>query len=246
MGLVLPAAVLGLAVGLIGAGLGGLAAGFIPAVTTRAQSLLMGSSGGIMLGVVAWDLFPEAWGLDPYSTLTGLFGGILFILILRQREEAKAPRSTEARFTKTGLLLGVGIALHNFPEGLAVGTAFANDPAAPLWWELSLLMAIHNIPEGLVVATTLRLGQTGWRLIALALFLAEIPMGAGALLGGLLGTISPPWTAAALGFAGGAMLTLVGVELAPLAIKLAGWRWTVAGLGFGTAFARLLSFLLAP
>lgn len=199
-----------------------------------------------MLGVVIWDLFPEAWSLDPFYTLTGLVGGILFILFLRQWEAENAPSTAEARFTKTGLLLGVGIALHNFPEGLAVGTAFVNDPASSLWWELALLMAVHNIPEGLVVATALRLGQTRWRLIALTLFLAEIPMGAGALLGGLLGMISPPWTATALGFAGGAMLTLVGVELAPLAVKLAGWRRALAGLGLGAAFARLLSFLLAP
>ncbi|NLY90599.1 MAG: ZIP family metal transporter [Firmicutes bacterium] len=245
MGLVLPAAVLGLAVGLIGAGCGGLAAGFFPAVTQRQQSLLMGSSGGIMLGVVAWDLFPEAWSLDPFYTLAGLGGGILFILFLRRWEQENPPLTTEERFTKTGLLLGLGIALHNFPEGLAVGTVFAHDPTAALWWELSLLMAVHNIPEGLAVATTLRLGRTGWWTIALTLFLAEIPMAVGALLGGILGTISPPWTATALGFAGGAMLTLVSVEMAPLAARLAGWRWAFAGLGAGAAIARLLSFLLA-
>jgi len=246
MGLVLPAAVLGLAVGLIGAGLGGLAAGFFPAVTERQQSMLIGSSGGIMLGVVAWDLFPEAWGLSPFYTITGLVSGILFILFLRRYEQENAPQTTEVRFTKAGFLLSFGIALHNFPEGLAVGTVFAQDPTSSLWWKLSLLMAIHNIPEGLAVATTLRLGRTRWWSIALTLFFAEIPMAVGAFLGGILGTISPPWTATSLAFAGGAMLTLVGVELAPLAAHLAGWTWTLFSLGVGAGIARLLSILLAP
>lgn len=245
MGLVFFAAVLGLAVGLVGAGLGGLAAAFFPAVTRRQQSMLMGASGGIMLGIVVWDLIPEAWSLNPFYTLTGFVTGILFILLLRQYEKENFALTTEARFVKTGLLLGLGIALHNFPEGLAIGTVFAHDPSASLWWELSLLMAIHNIPEGSAVATSLRLGRTGWRSIALTLFLAEVPMAAGALLGGILGTITTPWVATSLGFAGGAMLTLVGMEIAPLANRLAGWRWALTGLGTGTIIARLLSFFLS-
>jgi ZIP family zinc transporter len=239
------AAVLGLAVGLGGAGIGGFAASILPVATQRQQSILLGSSGGIMLGVVVWDLFPEAWGLSPYYTLTGFVSGSLFILLLRQYEKEQTDLTREARFTKTGLLLGLGIALHNFPEGLAVGTVFAHDPASALWWRLSLLMAIHNIPEGLAVATTLRLGKTGWRPIILTLFLAEIPMAVGALLGGILGGITPPWAATSLGFAGGAMLTLVGVDLAPLAARLAGWPWAFVGVGVGAALARLLCLLLA-
>lgn len=244
MGQVFLATLLGLFVGVIGAGLGGIAAGLFPSVTRRQQSLLMGSSGGIMLGVVAWDLVPEAWGLSPVYAFAGLFCGTLFILLLRQYGGEVGRLNEDARFTKVGLLLGIGIALHNFPEGLAVGTVFTHDPSSPLWWELSLLMGIHNIPEGLAVATTLRLGRTSWRQIALTLFYAELPMAVGALLGGVLGTIAAPWTATALGFAGGAMLTLVGVELTPLARRLAGWFWTILGLSTGLLIARMLTILL--
>jgi ZIP family zinc transporter len=198
-----------------------------------------------MLGVVIWDLLPEAWGLSPIYTLAGFLSGALFILFLRQEESTNRDGTTDVRFTRTGLLLGMGIAVHNFPEGLAVGTVFANDPSSPLWWELSLLMGIHNIPEGLAVATTLRLGNTGWRSIALILFLAEIPMAIGALFGGILGLITTPWVATSLGFAGGAMLVLVAVELTPLASRQAGWWWTTIGLSTGLGLARLLSLLLS-
>ena len=181
MSLVFSATLLGLLVGVIGAGGGGIVASLFPTVTRRQQCILLGASGGIMLGVVIWDLLPEAWGLSPIYTLAGFLSGALFILFLRQEESTNRDGTTDVRFTRTGLLLGMGIAVHNFPEGLAVGTVFANDPSSPLWWELSLLMGIHNIPEGLAVATTLRLGNTGWRSIALILFLAEIPMAIGAV-----------------------------------------------------------------
>lgn len=245
MGLVFCAAVLGFLVGVSGAGFGGLVSGLCPLVTRKQQSLLMGSAGGIMLAVVIWDLFPEAWHLSPVHTITGLTVGALFLLLLRRHDQAATAPTPEARFTKTGHLLGLGIAIHNFPEGLAVGTVFAHDPSSALWWRLSLLMALHNIPEGIAVATTLRLGKTKWWPIARILFWSEVPMAIGAFLGGVLGRIAPPWSATALGFAGGAMLTLVLVEMMPLATRLAGWPSALTGLGLGTGSARLLILCLA-
>lgn len=245
LGLVFLAAFLGLLVGLIGTGWGGVIASLFPTVTQRQQSILLGTSGGIMFGVVVWDLLPEAWDLSPIYTVAGLLSGTLFVLLLRQYEPLSTDGTTDVRFTKTALLLGIGIAVHNFPEGLAVGTAFTNDPASSLWWELSLLMGIHNIPEGLAVATTLRLGKTRWRSIALILFLTEIPMAIGAMLGGILGLITTPWVATSLGFAGGAMFVLVAVELTPLACRQAGRQWATVGLCTGLGLARLLCFLLS-
>ncbi|HBG16259.1 MAG TPA: hypothetical protein DDW93_05715 [Firmicutes bacterium] len=245
MGVVFSAAILGLLVGIIGAGLGGLTAILVPKITQKQQSELVGFSGGVMLGVVIWDLIPEAWGLGATYASAGFFWGIIFILLLRKYYQVTDETKESTRFTKAGILLGIGIALHNFPEGVAVGTVFTTDPTSALWWELSLLMAIHNIPEGLAVATTLRLGKTSWSQIALALILAELPMCIGALLGGILGTITAPWTAVSLGFAGGAMLMLVCVELVPIAWRMAGWFPTVIGLGTGLGSAWLLTILIS-
>lgn len=244
MVLVFFAALLGFLVGVSGAGLGGVAAGLWPTVTRQQQSMLMGVSGGIMLGVVIWDLFPEAWNLSPVHTLAGMTSGALFLLVLRQLDQETTGPIEDARFRKAGRLLGLGIALHNFPEGLAVGTVFAHDPSSALWWRLSLLMALHNIPEGMAVATTLRLGKTKWGSIIRTLFWAEGPMAIGAFLGGVLGQIATPWSATALGFAGGAMLILVLVEMIPLAIRLAGWPSAFAGLALGAGSARLLILFL--
>ena len=49
-------------------------------------------------------------------------------------------------------MIGLGIAMHNFPEGLAIGTGYASDS---LGLELAVALALHNIPEGMAMAAPL-------------------------------------------------------------------------------------------
>lgn len=51
---------------------------------------------------------------------------------------------------KVGLMSGIAIALHNFPEGLATFVATLADPTAGV--AIAVAIALHNIPEGVVVA----------------------------------------------------------------------------------------------
>ena len=51
---------------------------------------------------------------------------------------------------KTGILITLGIAIHNFPEGLAVFMSSLS--SIRLGIVLALAIALHNIPEGLAVA----------------------------------------------------------------------------------------------
>lgn len=233
---------LGFLVGMLGTGLGGLSAIFLPRISPYRQGTLVGFSGGVMLGVVIWDLFPEAFRLGPTYGLGGLLAGVLFILILRAwiNSKEEGDRDIFIRFTRTGVLLSIGIAVHNLPEGVAVGTVFAEDPASPLWRELALLMAIHNIPEGLAIATSLRLGKTRWLIVALALVVTEMPMVVGALLGGFLGYFSTIMSASALGFAAGAMTLLVMTELLPLARQVSDQKSALSGMAVGLLTAWLI------
>lgn len=250
MGLVFMATVIGFAVGLFGTGVGGCLAGFAPYSAKAKDGELVGFSGGMMLGIVLWDLYPEAVRLDTASAWGGILAGIFFIILLRSRYKP-ADRRFDAldqgihfHFTRAGILLGMGIAMHNLPEGVAVGAVFAENPSSPLWKELALLMAAHNIPEGLAVATTLRLGRTSWKKVALILILTELPMGIGALMGGIIGCLSPLMSASALGFAAGAMLFLVGAELMPLSWRGEGKKKCLLTLVAGLLAARALILVL--
>lgn len=111
-------------------------------------------------------------------------------------------------------LFVIAIALHNFPEGLAVGIGAASgDLSSGLG--VTFGIGLQNLPEGLAVAVALR-GEGYTRMAAFmvaALTGALEPLGgivgAGALAisGGLL-----PW---ALAFAAGAMLFIISSEVIP-------------------------------
>ena len=47
---------------------------------------------------------------------------------------------------KTGIIVGIGLAIHNFPEGLAIGSGF--EASIILGLSLALAICFHDIPEG--------------------------------------------------------------------------------------------------
>jgi zinc transporter, ZIP family len=117
---------------------------------------------------------------------------------------------------RRAFLLAGAISLHNFPEGMAVGIAFAGG-GTELGIALSIAILVHNIPEGLAVGLPMRvmgmgLGRTvAWTTVT---GLVEI---AGALLAYFVGTAVEgllPW---GLAFAAGAMLYVVVDEMIPAA-----------------------------
>ncbi|HBL68672.1 MAG TPA: ZIP family metal transporter [Firmicutes bacterium] len=151
-----------------------------------------------------------------------------------------------SRYTRTGLLLGLGIALHNFPEGVALGTVYTASTNPGGWIGLALLMALHNIPEGMVMAAAMRLGNIRIRKVIWALVLVELPMGVGAALGGFFGELSALSTSLSLAFAGGAMLYITLDELFPAASELGGWFWmTIGTAGGGLVGAALTKIVQA-
>lgn len=234
---------IGLFVGIIGTFAGGIFALRVPARTGRQQSILLGISGGIMTAVVLWDLWPEAFKLQSFSAIGGGLFGIAFILIVGFVLVGKKHEALN-RFTRTGLLMGLGIGFHNFPEGLAVGTLQTAAVDWRDWIGMASLIAAHNVPEGVVVAASLRMGRVAVSKILTALFLVELPMALGALLGGVLVGISQRFVAASLGFASGAMILLVMKEMLPMGKALSSVRSTALGFGMGLLLGGILTWII--
>ena len=240
---VLLATVIGFLVGVAGTACGGLAVLAWAHPGRRAQAGLLGISGGIMLAVVFFDLWPEAWqagGLIYTAVGTGM--GVLLIGSFDRFLPARpAEEDSFARLTRTGLLIGLSIGTHNFPEGVALGTAYVAAGALAGWLGLALLMGLHNIPEGVIMAATLRLGRVRLRGILAALILVEVPMGAGAMVGGIFGQLSAKAVATALAFAGGAMFFVVFKELLPTGEEVGGRAAAWGGIAVGMILGMLLT-----
>lgn len=112
-----------------------------------------------------------------------------------------------------GLFMAIGIALHNLPEGLAIGAGYSN--SAALGATIAISLALHNIPEGMVTAAPLLLaGVNKWIVIAIATS-AGLVTPIGTLIGAALISISPQFISIAMAFAAGAMIYIVSDELIP-------------------------------
>ncbi|MGE5528826.1 MAG: ZIP family metal transporter [Patescibacteria group bacterium] len=246
MARVVLAALVGFVVGLAGTICGGGLALAWLRPSRLSQALLLGLSGGIMLAVVFFDLWPEAWhhGGALYTAAGTGLGVMLIGAFDRILPAIPGLGGRLSRLAMTGLLIGLGIGTHNFPEGVALGTAYTASTSPAGWLGLALLMCLHNIPEGTIMATTLRMGHASWRRVILALVLVEVPMGLGAGIGGFFGRLSSPAVSSALAFAGGAMFFVVIKELLPASEQAGGrfaaWGGTAMGLIVGTILTRFV------
>ena len=88
---------------------------------------VLGFASGIMLTAVFSELIPEAVQIAGLiHTLIGIIIGIIFLMLSDIMIESAIPRSQnlEQHFARTGVMLFLAIACHNFPEGMAIGSGY--------------------------------------------------------------------------------------------------------------------------
>ncbi|MFO8191644.1 MAG: ZIP family metal transporter [Bacillota bacterium] len=228
---------MGMFAGVVGTGAGGLFSIFVKKPTPRFTGTILAFAAGIMMSIVFLELIVESIGQSGVgAALIGLSAGMLIFYLLDHylphRHIITVEEAHLGSYLKKGTLLALGIALHNFPEGLAIGSGFAG--SADLGLALTLLIGLHNIPEGMAVAAPLQqAGYNSSKVIVVAA-LSGTPMGIGALVGALVGGISAFILALSLGFAAGAMLYIVCDELIPDAYESAGAHLSIFGIFTGT------------
>ena len=213
----------------------------------KALDMSLGFTGGVMIAASFWSLLSPAiayvemqneMGLsDSPSWLApaiGFFLGALFLFILdkiiphlhifAKREEAEG---VETNWRKT-ILLVLAIALHNIPEGLAVGVAFgarANPEILGLEGHsvftmgsaiaLAIGIGIQNFPEGFAVSMPLRRqGLSKWKSWKWGQ-LSAIVEPVFAVIGAAIVMQVLPILPYALSFAAGAMIFIVVEEVIP-------------------------------
>ena len=109
-----------------------------------------------MIAIVCFDLVPEALELSNLGiTFIGIILGVISMIIcdsvLKNNHNYKG-----SSLLKTGIIVGIGLALHNFPEGLAIGSGFG--ASFKLGISLAIAIALHDIPEGISMALPMKSG----------------------------------------------------------------------------------------
>ncbi|WP_352419513.1 ZIP family metal transporter [Proteiniborus sp.] len=239
--------IIGTLVGVVGTGLGGLVALFIVKPSSRFIGILLGITSGLMLSVVTFDLLPEAYEISGLGTeILGIFLGVVTVVFIEGFFPISGKDSfssnSKRRFFRTGALLGIAIAIHNLPEGLAVGSGYMF--TSKLGMTMAIIIALHNFPEGLAMAAPLRLsGSSAFKVLSLTI-LAGIPTGVGAFIGALLGSVSDLFIGLCLAFAGGTMLYITCGEMIPDAKSLHNGRSSTMGIVVGFVMGIIVSVKL--
>lgn len=118
---------LGLIFGMIGTSLGGLLGAFINITSNKFISFILEFAAGLMTAVICFDLIPESLDIISISLcLLGIFLGTISMFFCDNIVELcfKNKNKYSNSLLKTGIIILIGLSLHNFPEGLAIGAGF--------------------------------------------------------------------------------------------------------------------------
>ncbi len=217
---------------------GGLIAGLLPIANEKSFSAVFGFAGGVMLGLSLFQLMPEGYFFARGVTAVciGFIIGIGIIALLSTLLNGRGINENEINhdYKKTGLIIALALALHNFPEGIAIGVGFAG--GNNLGFLIAMAMFLHNVPEGIGIGAPLKKGGSNFAYILLLTTITGLVTPCGTALGWLIGRISMSVLAASMGMAAGAM---VFVSLTKLLKYRDSWN------NLGAFCGILLTFIIA-
>jgi len=232
-------------------GIGGLIVYQFGEIRNSVMGFLMGFAGGVMLVVSFLDLYVQALELlSPlYATLGFAVGAILMMVIdltVPHIELGKWETGiVNPRLIKTGMIVAVGISIHNFPEGIVVAAGYTHAP--DLGFLLACIICLHNIPEGIAMAAPLVAGGMNRKKAALMALFSGMTEPIGALVGALILTSFGPngdIIGLGLALAAGVMTYITIDELIPVAHEyctVTNKHYISIGLLAGLIFGQLLS-----
>jgi zinc transporter, ZIP family len=235
---------LGLSAGVAGIGLGCLGAYLYQRPSRAFLSVALGFAAGIMLTIAFMELMAEALEIaGPIIPIAGLSMGMVLFFVLDisvpHHHSLLEEQGGRGKYLKKGILIFLGITLHNIPEGIAIGAGFV--ASSRLGWGLVILIALHNIPEGLAMGLPLRYGGLGIKKIMAAALIAGFPMGFGAWLGAAIGNVSTTVLALLLSLAAGAMIYIVCDELIPDAYESGNAHMAILGIFTGIVLGMFMT-----
>lgn len=244
-------ALLGGAAGFAATALGALPALVLRELPQRIEDSLLGLAAGMMLAASAFSLLLPGLAAAEHLLDNKLLGagvvvfGMSLGVLLMLGLDAFTPHEHD----KTGpcgpgyercgriWLFVFAIALHNLPEGMAIGVSFSQGDML-VGLPLTTAIALQDIPEGLAVALAMRGAGFSAAFAVLIAVLTGLLEPLGALIGVGLSSGLPLAYPTGLGLAGGAMLFVVSHEVIPETHR--NGHQTPATLGLMAGFALMM------
>jgi ZIP family zinc transporter len=208
---------IGLYVGVLPVAIGLLWLPFLKRLDRRWVHFALALTAGLLIFLAA-EALHEA--LETAGRVAGAFQGVGLVaigvlgtwLLLQafggRRKTAAAGEDPAAARLRLAFLIALGIGLHNFGEGLAIGSAYAQG-AVTLGAFLVVGFMIHNTTEGLGIVAPVAQDNPSTRTLVLAGLLAGAPTILGAWIGGV--AYSPVLATLCMAIGAGAILQVLGV-----------------------------------
>ncbi len=230
----------GFIAGTVGTAAGGLLGCFVPKSNRRMNSFVLEYSAGLMVAIVCFDLLPSAFEFSTLlCVLFGLILGVAIMVLSDLWMDSRQSSKSISSIQHAGFSIALGIAIHNFPEGLAVGSGY--EARASLGLSLAIAIMLHDIPEGASIAVPLRAGGSSRRFAFLLTFTSGLPMGFGAMAGAWAGRASKIMISMCLAIAGGAMLYVIFADMLPESKRMYSGRFGSLGSILGMISGIILS-----
>ena len=247
-------------------GIGSLIALIAKRTNTKFLCISLGFSAGVMLFVSFMDLIPMAKEelvlhlgdkAGMLSLLFAFFGGMGFITLIdflipesnnphemQGIEDLSKPDMRQKSLHRTGIVVALSLAIHNFPEGIATfTTAMSNGLSVAI--PITIAIAIHNIPEGIAVSVPIYHATHNKRKAFWLSFLSGLAEPLGALIAWLF--LIPFWSPLVNGIvlaAVAGIMTFISLdELLPTAEKYGEHHLSIAGLIAGMIVMAISLFL---
>ena len=224
-------------------GLGAVPFIFLKEVSPRSLAVANSIAAGLMLGA-SFGLLLEGRSYGIAQTVLGGVIGAVFIFLgerFLQERDVQIGALSGASARRILLLLAV-MTLHSFSEGVAVGVAFGGGEA--LATLITLAIAVHNVPEGLAISAVMRPKGASIRSCAGWSIFSSLPQPLMAVPAFLFVDRFRPVLPYGLGFAAGAMVFMVLMELLPESYENAGRArvglWVALTLGAMILFQRYI------
>jgi ZIP family zinc transporter len=213
---------------------------FMRKLEKRYLCLTLGFSAGVMIYVSFTELLRssiDSIGFAPANV--AFFAGIVAIMAIdfsiphEYIEERVRVDKKNRKLMAAGVFTAIGIAIHNFPEGIAVFMSALSDLSVGI--PLAIAIAIHNIPEGIAVSMPIYYATKDHLRAFKYSFLSGLAEPVGALLAFalLFPFLTSELLALSLAFVAGIMVFISVDELIPLSYKHGEGKYTIIGIIVG-------------